>query len=162
MLLYRTLFNCTSPIQQALQLFFVILDLVPVFYIQMKLTCWWCIFRFIFEFALPRLFLKLWLSLLFNMQNNKNNYEGAEREERKKKKKKKSYSIAKRNLVRSHYKKVYHSDPPLHRHPQTSNFGLRYPHSCTSLTDIRLWLSYCLKRLVSIRVYPLNNKFRIQ
>ena len=43
--------------------------------------------RFIFKFVLPRLFLKLWLSLLLNIQNNEKNYEGAESEETKKNKK---------------------------------------------------------------------------
>ena len=44
----------------------------------MKLTCVWCIFRFISKFVQPR--------LLLNMQNNENNCEGAEIEERKKNK----------------------------------------------------------------------------
>ena len=48
----------------------------------MKLTCVGCIFRFV----PPHLFLKLWLSFLLNMENNKN-YKGPESEEIKKNKK---------------------------------------------------------------------------
>ena len=62
---------------------------------QMKLTCVRCVLKSIFKFALPCLFLKLWLYLLLNMKNSGNNYERAEREKRKKNKK--SYSIGKKN-----------------------------------------------------------------
>ena len=50
------LFN-HSRIQQVLQLFFAILNLVRASFIQMKLTCVWRIFRFTFKFILSRLFL---------------------------------------------------------------------------------------------------------
>ena len=60
---YRTLYNCTNRIHQALQhTYFISCFFNP------NETCVWCIFRFIFKFVLPRLFLKLWLSLLINMQ----------------------------------------------------------------------------------------------
>ena len=42
---------------------------------------WDTCFRFIFKFVLSCLFLKLWLSLLLNVQNNEKNYEGAESED---------------------------------------------------------------------------------
>ena len=42
---------------------------------------WDTYFRFIFKFVLSCLFLKLWLSLLLNVQNNEKNYEGAESED---------------------------------------------------------------------------------
>ena len=124
---YRIWFNCTNQIQQALQLFFVMLNLFRASFIQMNLTCVWCIFRFIFKFALPRLFFKLQLSLLLNMQNNDKSYEGAKSEMTEKNKKTKTYSIAKGNLERGHSfltsaKKVLISDPhlPLPLYPQTS------------------------------------------
>ena len=81
---YWIWFNCTNWIQQAVQHFFIILNLFRASFIQMKLTCVWYIFRFISKFVLPCLFSELWLSLLLNMQNNENNYEGAKREQRKK------------------------------------------------------------------------------
>ena len=83
---YWIWFNCTNWIQQAVQLFFIILNLFRASFIWMKLTCVWYIFRFISKFVLPCLFFELWLSLLLNMQNNENNYKGAKREWWKKKK----------------------------------------------------------------------------
>ena len=141
---YRTWFNCTNRIQQALQLFFVMLNLFRASFIQMNLTCVWCIFRFIFKFVLPRLFFKLQLSLLLNMQNNDKNYEGTKSEMTEKNKKTKTYSIAKGNLERGHSfltsaKKVLISDPhlPLPLYPQTSNFGLSTSYSWKSLIGIQ-------------------------
>ena len=42
---------------------FVILNIFCASFTQMKLSCVRYIFRFIFKFALPRLFFDLWLSL---------------------------------------------------------------------------------------------------
>ena len=57
------LYNCTSRIHQALQhTYFISCIFKP------NETCRWCIFRFIFKFVLPRLFLKFRLSLLLHMQ----------------------------------------------------------------------------------------------
>ena len=50
---YRTLYNCTNRIHQALQhTYFISCFFNP------NETCVWCIFRFIFKFVLPHLFLK--------------------------------------------------------------------------------------------------------
>ena len=85
---YRIRFNCTNRIQHVLQLFFVTLNLFRVSFMQMKLTCMWRIFRFIFKFVLPCLFLKCicLFCLTCKKMDNENAYEGAETEERKKNK----------------------------------------------------------------------------
>ena len=79
-------YNCANRIQLAPQLFFVILNLFRNYFMQMKLTCVCCVLKSIFKFALPCLFLKLWLYLLLNMKNSGNNYERAERKEKEKQK----------------------------------------------------------------------------
>ena len=57
------LYNYTNRIHQALQhTYFISCFFNP------NETCVGCIFRFIFKFVLPRLFCKLWLSLLLNIQ----------------------------------------------------------------------------------------------
>ena len=71
------------------KLFFVTLNVFRFSFIEMKLTCVWCIFRFFFFLIFSFVFLKLWLSLLLNTQNYENNYEGAERKRREKEEEKK-------------------------------------------------------------------------
>ena len=98
------------------KLFFVTLNVFRFSFIEMKLTCVWCIFRFFFFLIFSFVFLKLWLSLLLNTQNYENNYEGAERKRREKEEKKqKTYSIG---------KSLKFGTPHLTLYPQTSNFGL--------------------------------------
>ena len=60
---YRTLYNCTNQIHQAPQHIYFISC-----FFNSNETCMWCTFRFIFKFLLLRLFFKLWLSHLLNMQ----------------------------------------------------------------------------------------------
>ena len=126
-------FNCTNQIQQALQLFFDILNLFCASFKQLKLTCVWWIFRFIFRFVVPQLFLKWCLSLLLNMQDN----EKTMKEQRVKRHRKtnKSYSIAKREFVRgySKFRTLTPSSPLL----RTPNFDLSRPHSWMSLIGIQ-------------------------
>ena len=100
-----------------------------------SMTCVWCIFRFIFKFVLPRLFLKLWLSLLLNVQKQwKKLWKNREWRDKKKKKviinSKKGfkrlfiYDVRKNGLN-------FGPPPPLPIYPQTSNFDLSRPQSCT-------------------------------
>ena len=88
---YRIWFNCTDRIQQTIQYFFVILNLFHASFILMKPT---------FQICSPSSFLKLWLSLLLNMQNNEKKIWRSRMWSDKEKQK--SYSIAKINLVRGH------------------------------------------------------------
>ena len=75
---YRTLYNCTNRIHQALQHTYFI-----SYFQNSNETCVWFIIWFIFKFALPRLFFKLWLSHLLNIQKQSKHYERAECEETK-------------------------------------------------------------------------------
>ena len=68
---YRTLFNCTNRIQQALQLFFVIFVLLLYVLLLPKWNWPVCdVFLDLFSHLFSLVFLKLCLSLLLNMQNN--------------------------------------------------------------------------------------------
>ena len=92
---YRTLYNCTNRIHQALQhTYFISCFFNP------NETCVWCIFRFIFKIVLPHLFLNCDYLFCLTCKSNQKNYERAESEETKKDKKK--VFIIKKEFVRVH------------------------------------------------------------
>ena len=90
---YRTLYNCTNQIHQAIQHTYFISC-----FVNPSETFVWCIFRFSNLFCLV-FFFKLWLSLLLNMQKQWKNHETVESEEAKKKK---TIFISKKEFVRVH------------------------------------------------------------
>ena len=81
----RIWFKCTNQIQQALQLFFVILDLFRPSFIQMKLPVCNAFLDLFSNLLLCLTFFQNCDYLLINMQNDGKNYERAECEEAKKK-----------------------------------------------------------------------------
>ena len=93
------LFN-HSRIQQVLQLFFAILNLVRASFIQMKLTCVWRIFRFTFKFILSHLFLNCGYPSSLTCKTLK--ITTKEQIEKREKKTKKIILKSKKELVKSH------------------------------------------------------------
>ena len=141
MFFYWILFHCTNRFQQALHFFYVILNLFCASVIQMKLTCVWCIFRFIFKLVLPLPFLTLWLPLLLNMENNEKNYEGAESKEKRKNKKivlnsKKEFARVYSFITSARKSKVWTSTPSS---PLSTNIQFWSNH--TPLLDVLNWHS---------------------
>ena len=118
---YKIWYNCTNLIQQSLQLFFVIFNLFGVSLIQMKPVC----DAFLdFQICSPRIFLKLWLSPLLNMQKQKKSMK--EQSEGAKKKQKKIIFNSKKEFVRNHsfmtslkkskFRTPTHLFPSIHNH----------------------------------------------
>ena len=58
-------------LKQSQYLFFLMLNLFRASFIQMKLTCVWCFFGFIFRFVITLLFVKSWLSLLLKQRKER-------------------------------------------------------------------------------------------
>ena len=110
---YRIWFNYTNRIQQALQLFLVILYLFRVSLSKWKWPA--CdVFQELFSKLISLAFFLIVVSLLLSMQNNKNNYKGAEREERKKNKTKKITSKRKKEFGKGLF--IY-DIRNIHKHP---------------------------------------------
>ena len=87
----------------------------------MKPTCVWCIFRFVFKFVFPRLFLNI--GYLFCLICKTVKITMNEQRKKRERKTKQSYLIAKKNLVIGHLsmtsvnKSKISPFPPNYRHP---------------------------------------------
>ena len=89
-------FKCTNRIQQALQLFFIIIDLFHPSFIHKNWPVCNAFLDLFSNLLLSLTFFQNCDYLLINMQNHRKNYERAGREDAKKKK---SYLIAKNKQI---------------------------------------------------------------